>query len=80
MSIKYNMVKEIYFGEKNMRTSYGIVACDEQGDIDSIIKFIHDISADEQAVCDLVSRCNILQLSLEHFDDIVNDFINDVTR
>ena len=39
--------------------------------IGAILKFIHDISIDEQSVCNPVSRCNTLQLSLEHFDDIL---------
>lgn len=52
--------------------AYGIDAADERG---CLLKRVHDITCDRQALDDLVERCNRFDLSLCHLDDVIEDFL-----
>jgi hypothetical protein len=72
------MVSETYIVGDHTRTSYGIVAyadADEEGSA-TIIASARDLCVDKIAVEALVQRCNQLGLSLIHFDDIIQDFLD----
>ena len=75
--ITYGVSTEIYEWKKECRTSYGIVA---YADIDedetaTILASIRDISSDRKTVEELVQKCNLLNLSLYHLRDVVEDFL-----
>lgn len=75
--ITYGVSTEIYEWKKDCRTSYGIVAysdIDEDG-IATIVASIRDISSDRKTVEELVQKCNLLNLSLCHLRDVVEDFL-----
>ena len=75
--ITYGIFTGIYECKKECRTSYGIVVF---ADIDedktaTIVALIRDISSDRKAVEELVQKCNLLNLSLYHLSDVVEDFL-----
>lgn len=75
--ITYGVSTEIYEWKKDCRTSYGIVAysdIDEDG-VATIVASIRDISFDRKTVEELVQKCNLLNLSLCHLRDVVEDFL-----
>jgi len=41
----------------------------------TIIAMISDISSDEGKIFELVEKCNALELSLCHLNDVVEDFL-----
>lgn len=75
--ITYEMIEETYSFEGNVRCSYGIAAyanADTDGTA-TIVASVHDITADRQALAELVSLCNRLEISLLHLDNIIEDFL-----
>ena len=75
--VKYDIVEEKYICENAVRVSYGLVAYDARNGVTDIFASHHDISDDKQRVCLLASKCNEAELSLEHFEDVVIDFLNE---
>lgn len=75
-SVKYDIVEETYRCDGTVRTSYGIAAYDAQNGVTEVLAALHDISVNEQEICTLVDKCNELSLSLEHFEDVVVDFLS----
>ena len=73
--VRYGIIEETYGCEKNVRTSYGIVAYDAENGVSDVFASLHDISDDKKKVFDLATKCNELELSLEHFEDVVTDFL-----
>ena len=79
MNVTYGVAEEIYSLGTVVRTSYGIVAyanAEEDG-IATIVASVHDVTSDKQALAELASRCNRLELSTVHLTDIVEDFLAD---
>ena len=76
-TITYGMVEETYTAGENIRVSYGIVAYSdfERDGTATIVASAKDLSNDKQRVKDLVKICNLLKLSLLHFDEVVSDFL-----
>ena len=76
MSIIYGVLKEVYVLKAQERTSYGIIVYDDlEGDgTPTILAVIRDISSDRKAVEGIVKKCNVWELSLIHFRDVVEDF------
>lgn len=75
--ITYGVSKEIYEIGNEYRLSYGIVAyanADTDGTA-TIVESIRDISSDSEAIEELVQKCNLMNLSLYHLNDIVEDFL-----
>ena len=77
MNVTYGVAKEIYSLGNSSRTSYGIAAyadAEEDGTA-TIVASVHDVTSDKQALDELVSLCNRLELSTVHLMDIVEDFL-----
>ena len=76
-NITYGISKEIYSLGGNIRESYGIVAYanTELDGTATIIASVKDITSDKKRLQNLVDKCNELNLSLAHFNDIVEDFL-----
>lgn len=69
--IRYEVIEEtIYTKENGKYKSFGIAAISDEG-----TDKISDISVSEQNVKNLVMLLNRNNVSIEHFSDIVNDFI-----
>lgn len=77
-TITYGISEETYSVNGTSRTSYGLVAfADAESDGSStIIASARDISNDKSAVEALASLCNRGNLSICHFDDVIQDFIS----
>ena len=73
--IKYDIVEEIYHFDEKRRTSYGIAAYDT--DVSTVLASVHDISSDMCEIGALAHKCNELELSIEHLDNVVDDILND---
>ena len=73
----YGIVEETYRCKNAVRISYGIAAYDARNGVSDVFASLHDISDDKQSVCELARKCNELGLSLDHFEDVVIDFLNE---
>lgn len=78
MNVTYGMTEEVYSLGAERRVSYGIAAyADAEDGTATIVASIHDVTADKQALSELVETCNRLELSLLHLDDVIEDFLTD---
>lgn len=79
MNVTYGMTEEVYSLDTERRVSYGIAAyADVREDgTATIVASVHDLTADRQALSELVALCNRLNLSLLHLDDVIEDFLTD---
>ena len=77
MNVTYGVTEEIYSLGASSRVSYGIAAYAdaEEDDTATIVASVHDITTDKQALDELVSLCNRLDLSTVHLMDVVEDFL-----
>ncbi len=71
--ITYILCRETYKTKQAERIAYGIAAYAE--DEPTCIAKLHDITSDKNALAELVSLCNRLQLSPIHLHDVVEDFL-----
>ena len=78
-NIKYGIVEECYFLGDIRRKAYGIAAYayPDTGGIATVVASVGDITDDKGKIADFVENCNSLQLSLIHFFDAVEDFVNE---
>lgn len=76
-SVTYGVTEEIYSAGASSRISYGIAAYSDflADGTATIVAFVHDITADKQALAELVALCNRLELSTVHLMDVVEDFL-----
>ena len=71
--LKYDLTTTDIDGEYDMRyTTYGIVAVNHIGDIVVCYK---DVSTDAEFVKTIVDKCNELEVSAIHLEDILLDYI-----
>ena len=77
MNVTYGVTEEIYSLGASSRTSYGIAAyTDSEADgTATIVASVHDVTDNKQALVELVSLCNRLELSTIHLMDVVEDFL-----
>ena len=77
MNVTYGVTEEIYSLRATSRVSYGISAyADAEKDgTATIVVSVHNVTSDKQALNELVSLCNRLELSSVHLMDIVEDFL-----
>ena len=73
MDCSYKLIRGTYPDENGTHTGYGIAAINSNS---VTISAAYDLSCDESEVTELVRRCNELKLSLVHFQDVVDDFLN----
>lgn len=73
MDCKYVLIRDTYSDDAGIHVGYGIAAVDHK-----LVRCsaATDLSTDESKVAELVRKCNELELSLEHFKDVVEDFLN----
>lgn len=76
--ITYGLIYEEYYLGDKARVSYGVaVYADPATDgTVTVVASAHDLSGDKDRVTELVDKCNSLQLSLLHFDDVIDDFLS----
>ncbi|MGI6031164.1 MAG: DUF6514 family protein [Eubacteriales bacterium] len=68
----YKVARETRWDEDNgTYAAFGIRAMEEEGQC----QYIPDISLNEHEVLELANRLNVLGLSVEHFRDVVEDFV-----
>lgn len=77
MNVTYGVTEEIYSLGAASRVSYGIAAYADavEDGTTTIVASVHDVTSDKQALCELVSICNRLELSSVHLMDVVEDFL-----
>ena len=77
MNVTYGITKKVYSPGDSSRKSYGIAAYanSKEDDASTIVASIHDITANEQALLELVQQCNRLELSTIHLNDVIEDFL-----
>lgn len=77
VNVTYGITKEIYSLGNSSRVAYGIAAYanSKEDGTSAIVASIHDITANEQALLELVQQCNRLDLSTIHLDDVIEDFL-----
>ncbi len=75
--VTYGITKEEYLYHGRQRTAYGIVAYEavSDGEDAGIIASVRDLSENREAVEKLVDACNQAGLSIEHLQDIAEDFL-----
>ena len=79
MNITYGLVEEHYAWNGGRRISYGIAIfadADTDGTV-TVISSVHDITSDRSRLENLIQRCNDLDLSPIHLEDVVEDFLED---
>ena len=77
MNVTYGVTEETYSFGTASRTSYGIAAYADavEDGTATIVASVHDVTTDKQALNELVSLCNRLELSTVHLMDVVEDFL-----
>ena len=76
-TVTYGIVVETYSLENQSRNAYGIVAyadADEDGTA-IVVASAHDIADNRCRAEQLADKCNRGNLSLCHFDDVIEDFL-----
>jgi len=77
MNITYEITEETYSLGTSTRTSYGITAYSRNHENSTAVTVatVHDITADKQALTELVALCNRLELSAIHLHDVIEDLL-----
>ncbi len=75
--VVYGIIKEEYSCNKSRRVAYGIAAyADEAGEESAcVLASARDLSDEQASVEKLVALCNREQLSIEHLQDIAEDYL-----
>lgn len=73
MDCKYILIRSIHSDDIGDRVGFGIAVVNCE-----CVTFsaAHDLSSDENKVADLVKKCNRLNLSPMHLQDVVEDFLS----
>ena len=74
MNYKYVLTKTTYYHGTHTRTSYGIDAISTEDNI-TVLCSVEDITDEQDALAKLVELCNTEQLSIEHLQNVVDDFL-----
>lgn len=79
MNITYGITEEIYTLNGKSRKSYGIAvyADSEEDGSTTILTSVRDITSERERLADLVHKCNLLELSPIHLDDVIEDFLTE---
>ena len=77
MNVTYGLTEEVYSLGDSSRIAYGIAAYadTEEDGTATIVATVHDVTTDKQALDELVSLCNCLELSTVLLMDVVEDFL-----
>lgn len=76
-NVTYGLTEEIYSLGSTSRTSYGVAVYADSEEVGTamIVACVRDVTEDKQALAELVSFCNRLELSTVHLMDVVEDFL-----
>ena len=74
MDYKYVLVESSYSFSNQKRTFYGIAIIDSK-DCITILDNIIDISDNKDSLRMFVEECNKNRISMEHFIDVVEDYV-----
>ena len=73
---EYQVTESLCHIEGRTYTVYGIAICQRIAHRPLVtVRVVPNISLSKARVSDLVDRCNRLQPSLHHLDDIIEDFL-----
>ena len=73
MKVHYCLRMDVILREDGvLYIAYGLDAVDADG---RILRSVPDVLLDRQRVMDLIDRCNALELSLIHLDDVIEDLL-----
>ena len=72
MDCKYILIRDTYACDTDSHIGYGIAAVDHES---KIVSAASDLSCNESEVAGLVKMCNELELSIVHFQDVIEDFL-----
>ena len=75
--VVYGISEEKYSLGGTTRVSYGIAAYAhaETNGTSTVTAAVHDITDDKEKLADFVQTCNRLELSADHLQDAVEDFL-----
>lgn len=79
MNITYGITEETYTLNGESRKSYGIAVyadAEEDGSA-TILTSVRDITSEQERLAELVRKCNLLELSPIHLDDVIEDFLTE---
>lgn len=77
--ITYGITEETYSLNGNSRKAYGIAVyadAKEEGTA-TILASVRDITSEREKLSELVEKCNLLELSPIHLDDVIEDFLTE---
>ena len=74
MNYKYVLTKTTYYHGTHTRTSYGISAISTEDNL-TVLCSIDDITDEQDELTKLVELCNAERLSIEHLQNVVDDFL-----
>ena len=76
--ITYGLIKETYMIEDNEMKSYGIAVFEniKAENVVLILDSVRNISTDRAKVENLIKKCNELNLSVIHLQDVIDDMLN----
>ena len=76
-TLTYGIVSETYSLGGRSRIAYGIVAYADAGEdgTATVVASAHDVTNDRDCAEQLANKCNRGNLSLCHFDDVIEDFL-----
>lgn len=79
MSITYGIIEEIYSLNGAVRLSYGLAVYADAAlnGTSTVVASAHDVSSDKDRLLKRIRQFNRLQLSLIHWDDILEDLLTD---
>ena len=73
MKVHYCLRRDVILREDGvLYIAYGLDAVDADG---RILRSVPDLLLDRHRVMDLIDRCNALELSLIHLDDVIEDLL-----
>lgn len=73
MKVHYCLRRDVILREDGvLYIAYGLDAVDADG---RILRSVPDLLLDRWRVMDLIDRCNALELSLIHLDDVIEDLL-----
>lgn len=77
MIVTYGIIDEIYSQPGNSRISHGIAAYANivEDGTTNIVAAVHDITDNLDTLAELVKKCNQLNLSPMHLNDVIDDFL-----
>ena len=78
MKTEYCVVEEKYMVREKEHLAYGIAEIEVYEDSYNVVSSIHNICLDFEMAEKIAQKCNRFNLSSIHFEDVIQDLLNDV--